>query len=140
MKEVVKIIMVFYSVFNWGQVETSELIKPRLSFSDNQELSLDKSKYVILNNDTLYAKIKRRDFSIFSSEPIFQNIKLLKRYKALVFRFTNEKSKKVIKLKQWSEPIAIYLDKEIPKNVAEKLKSFYLDLNNLNNLKISFSK
>ena len=110
----------------------NKIIKPRLSFTTDSIFANSIVNKVILEGKVLYGK-EREPYNF--NNPVFKNLKLLKVYKNLVFQ-----NKKERELRQWNSSIIIYFDKKIPKNVIENFITFYSQLSQVKNLKISFTK
>lgn len=114
----------------------------RKSFIPSEKVNFDVSnaELVILNSDTLIAVTRNRiDLNKFNNDAFQQN-KFLSKYLKSVFYYSNQNSEVVYYLMQWNTPIVVYIDNSIPKEVARNFKSFFLKLNDIPNLNISFAK
>lgn len=114
------------------------IVKPRINVIPNKGQAVDTDEYIVLKRDTLYAPLKEEpnlDFVESSRE----RRKLVYNYEAQVFRLTTEKSKTVYRLKQWSVPIIVYIDKDIPKEIRNDFITFFSQIKNIDNLSISFT-
>lgn len=130
-------ILVVSSMVNSQTIlETS--IKPRLSFNYNNINDKKVCKIISKSEDTLYGCYNKTINLDYLNESLYHE-GLFKRYRMMIFRFSNSKSKTVHYLKQWSTPIVIYIDKNLPKTIREKFKDFYAQLKNIPNLNITFT-
>lgn len=114
------------------------IVKPRINVIPNKGQAVNTDEYIVLKRDTLYAPLKEEpnlDFVESSRE----RRKLVYNYEAQVFRLTTEKSKTVYRLKQWSVPIIVYIDKDIPKEIRNDFITFFSQIKNIDNLSISFT-
>lgn len=115
-----------------------DIVKPRINVIPKKSQVVNTNNYIVLTHDTLYAPLIEEpnlDFVESSRE----RRKLVYNYEAQVFRLTTENSKTVYRLKQWSVPIIVYIDKDIPKEIRNDFIAFFSQINNIDNLSISFT-
>lgn len=121
-----------------SQEKYTDIIKPRVSFVSEKAKSTDLTKWVVIDRDTFYSKYKTNydlsylDESLYAEELFFI-------YEYFVFQFTDENSEKAYNIFQWSTPIVVYLDKKIPETVRKQFEDFFSQINNIDNLRISFT-
>lgn len=136
------IVILFFIISSSGfsQVE-EDVINPSIRFSklDSKSSNNRELAYTVSNNDTFYRKeIKFKNLSDFQYDKV-KTPKLLEHYKLSVFYLTKKHSKKVYRLLQWKVPIVVYFDKEIPNRIKKEVKMFYSQLENIDNLSITFT-
>lgn len=134
------IILILVCHFSLGQNNYSDIVKPKLSFVSNKAEATDTTKFVVLDNDTLYVKYDKYDDLSFLNSASKEDKKNLIDYESIIFQYTDENSKKPMILKQWNCPIVLYLDKNIPKNVRKCFTSFFSQIDGIENLSVSFTK
>lgn len=123
--------------FLLSQNSYDSIVNHRILFSLNK--TNEKSKIVVIGNDTLYDNYnKLHNLNYLNNKPLKQQ-ELFRRYLSRVFCNTNKDSKVVYELKQWNEVITVYLDDELPKKVINDFKTFYNQINNIENLEINFT-
>ena len=136
MKKFIFLITLFLVNIIYSQIQYDSIIKPRLNFSLNKSKVTDSIEKVILDNDTLYNNTthskKNLDFLLESS---YADKGILYVYNFCAFN----SSKKVSELKQWSVPIVVYFDKNIPKKIVSDFHHFYSQVKGVKNLEIGFT-
>ncbi len=137
MKKKLFYLFVCISNFVLCQNNVEDIVKPRLSFVSDKNIATDLSKIIVLEKDTLFSKYKTYDLT-FLNDSLYSEDFFFK-YEYMVFQFTDENSKKIYHIQQWSTPIIVYLDKELPKTVRKEFEEFYSQIKGIKNLKISFT-
>lgn len=96
--------------------------------------------YLILDNDTLVnleTKIKIKNVDKFCK--YFNNDKAITTLSSAI-QYYLPKNSRVAKSRQWNSEILVYIDKSIPKTTRKAFKSFFSQIDSIENFKISFSK
>ena len=127
------IITTLLSFSGFGQESLNSIIKPRIT-ENNTDLSKENYK-ISIDNINLYEELID-DENLRSFHKIISDKKFLNPYKHMIFR----SSEKVFYLKQWSVPIVIFFDKEIPEDIQKKLIDYYKQVNSIKNLSIKATK
>ncbi|WP_418511734.1 hypothetical protein [Corallibacter sp.] len=121
-----KIQLLLFSIFFFSYVSYSQtyssIVKPRISFIDESRT---------LNPDLDYLNASNYEYE-----------NMIKYYQRIVFCTIYDDTLYNYKLMQWSTDIVIYLDKNLPKSVANGFYDFISksNINSVNNLNISFTK
>ena len=123
MRKIYLLLLIFVSSNLLSQSSYDSIIQPRKEFliTENDATIIENTSNQNVNLDFLCDQ------------------KLARKFTYSVFRHSNENSKTIHYLKQWNTPIIIYFDKRIPKEVINKFRSFFSELNTINNLKIYYT-
>ncbi|MEM5566312.1 hypothetical protein WNY78_14415 [Psychroserpens sp. AS72] len=106
---------------------------------DSKNIESEALLYTISSRDTFYREeLKYLDLSDFQYDKE-KTPKLFSHYKKSVFYRTKKHSKKVYRIFQWKVPVVIYFDKEIPNKIKKEVKSFYSQVNDIDNLSVTFT-
>ncbi|WP_040278471.1 hypothetical protein [Psychroserpens damuponensis] len=129
-----------YSSFSFSQSKNNS-VNPRFEFHtlNSKQFNDTALSYTISNKDTFYLeKQKFLDLSTFQYDKE-KTPKLIERYKTSVFFNSQKRSKRTYRLLQWKVPVVIYFDKEIPNRIKKEVKTFYKQIENVDNLSVSFT-
>lgn len=144
-KRLILILLAFFSLTN--NISSQENKKYRfLKIEDykkkypNRNISFEKGKYQIFNNDTLILDNDPRYSHSISIDYEFKDSLFLDVYKDLVYKKHHlRKNEKKKYMKLWKQPIKIYFDASLDSFYMNKIKEKSLKLsNNIDSLNISF--
>ena len=83
------IILILVCHFSLVQNNYSDIVKPKLSFVSNKAEATDTTKFVVLDNDTLYVKYDKYDDLSFLNSASKEDKKNLIDYESIIFQYTD---------------------------------------------------
>lgn len=137
MKQSIYLLCLLCSSMAFSQGNYSDIVKPRLSFVSDKYEATDLQDYIALCvHDTLYAKYKTGLKLSSLNDSLFKDANFVGKYMN-TFYYRNDKDKRYIS--QWSVPLVVHIDKKITKSTRENFETFFAQINNVENLNISFT-
>lgn len=137
MKQSIYFLGLLCSSMAFSQSSYDNIVKPRLSFVSDKYEATDLQDYIALCvHDTLYAKYKTGLQISSLNDSLFKDEKFVAKYMNTFF-YRNDKDNRYIS--QWSVPIVVHIDKKITKSTRENFEEFFAQINNVENLNISFT-
>lgn len=141
---VISLIALFCFQFIVSQTNHELDFKKKKDYVSIKSLSNEEKEhikdYIVLDNDTLInleTHIEIKNVEKFCK--YFNNDKSITTLSSAI-QYYLPKNSRVAKSRQWNSEILVYIDKSIPKKTRTAFKSFFSQIDSVENFKISFSK
>ncbi|TYB76393.1 hypothetical protein [Bizionia myxarmorum] len=143
MRKLIVLFCFFIVVFSsFAQNKYDSIGEPRIQVIKNDKTADISGRFLVLENDILYPYSNNSADLNFLLPDNYDYNRMLGYYQRVVYCYLTDNPPIVYQLMQWSVPIVIYMDKDIPKDVQDDFKNFIskLQMDNIKHLDISFTK